>query len=225
MLAVFLVCTLPLKAQDVKVIPVRPSRIKPLHASVGVYAAGSRICHESLTTANNTRYNYQPTYGKYVDAGVTAELCRNRGIFQYIGSVGYKYNVYNYSKSMIGDSGVDSHWISTDLKAEVSYVGLGVQSDIHLFSKVRNNDYFSYNGLYPETFNSATLCWYLSGQLRFTRLKLEARVGSYIIPHLNPNKIAYYNLTDTTVNNLYFECRLSYRIFTTGRVRSIQSLF
>lgn len=139
------------------------------------------------------------------------------------GYFGYKYEVYGYNKGFSDNSGVYSHWLSADMNVSYANFGAGIRSDIFLTSKIKNNDHFTYEGLYSECFNPITLCFYGSLNLRFTNFKLEARLGSYLIPQFNPDKISYYNLKATHVEGLYFELKLHYRIFTTGKVHKAPS--
>ena len=211
------ISSLQLKAQSPSIEDLKTTRIKPLITNVFVYGTGGRETHENLWTAvNSSLTNGKDTYGKYSDIGAGVEIYKENGWFQFNGSLGYKYLNYGYDKKFISDSGIDSHWLSTDLKAEVYYGGVGIKSDIFLHSRTRSTNNFDHNGIYPSCFNPMTLCWFFAMQAQFTRLKVEARCGTYIIPHINPSKIAYYNLSTTYVEGWYFEVKLSLRIFTTG---------
>ena len=214
-----------LNAQQLEIISVRQSIIKPVLTNIFFYVSGSRENQSSLRTSSNNVFNKKDTYSKYIDFGTGIELYREPSIFQFFSSVGYKYESLSYDKSLFISEGVDSHWLSTDIKAEVSYLGVGIKSDFFINSKVRNSDNFSYNGIYSDCFNKVSVCGYIAAQIRFTRLKFEVRVGSYIIPHINPDKIAYYNLTKTYVNGMYLDFRINYRIFTTGNPRNSPYIF
>ena len=212
-------------AQELKINPIKQSRINPIITNVYLYAAGGREHHSNLWTSNNTVYSNNHVYGKYVDMGAGVEIYKEKGLLQYCGTLGYKYQSYSYDKKLLDGYGVDTHWLSADIKAEILYVGTGFKTDFFLDAKIKNDDKFTYNGIYPECFNDISLCWYFALHLRFTRLKLEARIGTYIIPHLNANKITYHNMSKTHVDGLYFEFRLNYRIFTTGRPHNAPSVF
>ncbi len=213
-----------LHAQEV-VRPMTETQIKPILTNVFVYAAGSRVEHGNMWTANNTVFDKKYLYGKYMDLGAGVELYRAGGFLQYNGSLGYKYQFYDYNKGLFGAAGVDSHWLSADVKVESMYFGAGIKSDVYLGSKIKNRDNFSFNGIYPDSFNPMSLCWYAALHFRFTRLKFEARLGSYIVPPLSPQKISYYNITKTHIEALYFEMRLSCRIFTSGEPLHAPSMF
>lgn len=208
--------TLQLHAQSPEVAELKTTQIKPMITNIFVYGAGGREEHGNLWTAANSSGINKYTYGKYSDIGAGVEIYRDSGWLQVSGSLGYKYQNYGYDKKFISDSGIDSHWLSTEIKAEVSYLGTGLKSDIFLHSNTRSTNNFDHNGIYPDCFNHMTLCWFFAMQVQFTRLKVEARWGTYIVPHINPSKIAYYNLSTTHIDGWYFEVKLSFRIFTTG---------
>lgn len=208
--------TLQLHAQESDVAELKMTQTKPMITNVFVYGAGGREEHGNWWTAANSLYNGKDIYGKYSDIGAGVEIYRGKGWLQVSGSLGYKYQNYGYDKKFISDSGIDSHWLSTEIKAEVSYLGTGFKSDIFLHSNTRSTNNFDHNGIYPDCFNPMTLCWFIAMQAQFTRLKVEGRCGTYIVPHINPSKIAYYNLSNTNVDGLYLEVKLSFRIFTTG---------
>ena len=210
-----LISNMSLNAQELEVKPLVQSHVSPLLTNVYLYAAGSRMQHGTLRTANHTLYDKRDVYSKCIEVGATAEMYKRW--LHYLGSLGYINELYSYGKGFMEGSGVRSHWISSDVGVFVGYLGAGVKSDIFMGSRVTNENKFSYKGINPSCFNRVSLCWYSSLAIAYTRLRAEARIGSYIVPHLNPQKIAYYNLTKTYVEGSYFEVRLSYRIFTSGR--------
>ena len=190
-----------------------------------VYAAGGTSKNGNLWTATNY-INDKDVYGTFVDLGLKAEFYKQKLNGIRLGtSFGYKYQVYAYDKSLSGNSGVYSHWLTADLDFCLSYFNAGFKSDIFLSSKIKNNDHFSYEGLYSDCFNHISFCYYVGLNVRFTRLKLEARIGSYLVPQFSPEKISYHNMTKTHVDGSYFEIRVYYRIFTTGKVHSSPYMF
>ena len=206
-------------AQQEMVHQLRSSTKKLLQTDVFAYAGGGMINNGNLWLANNnTNAADKDLHGTYLDAGLQTEFfLSGRESLRLNTALGYKHEVYAYDKRL-GSTGVHTHWLSADLNMTLSYFGAGIRSDIFLNSTIKNNDHFSYEGLYGKCFNPASLCYYASFNIRFTRMKLEARLGSYIKPQLNPDKIAYYNLHKSYVEGLYFEARLQYRLFTTGKV-------
>ncbi len=214
-----------LSAQESVVTPLSQSTLNPLQADIFVYAAGGTSKNGNLWTATNY-INDKDVYGTFVDLGLKAELYKQKLNGIRLGtSFGYKYQVYAYDKSLSGNSGVYSHWLTADLDFCLSYFNAGFKSDIFLSSKIKNNDHFSYEGLYSDCFNHISFCYYVGLNVRFTRLKLEARIGSYLVPQFSPEKISYHNMTKTHVDGSYFEIRVYYRIFTTGKVHSSPYMF
>ena len=214
-----------LSAQESVVTPLSQSTLNPIQADIFVYAAGGTSKNGNLWTATNY-INDKDVYGTFVDLGLKAELYKQKLNGIRLGtSFGYKYQVYAYDKSLSGNSGVYSHWLTADLDFCLSYFNAGFKSDIFLSSKIKNNDHFSYEGLYSDCFNHISFCYYVGLNVRFTRLKLEARIGSYLVPQFSPEKISYHNMTKTHVDGSFFEIRVYYRIFTTGKVHSSPYMF
>lgn len=214
-------------AQENNVRPLSQTVLNPLQAEVFIYASGGTSKNGNLWTAtNNIRNKDMDVYGTYFDAGLEAELFMQKlNAIRLGASLGYKYEVYAYNKSLSNNSGVYSHWFTADLDFNISYFNAGIKSDIFLSSKIKNNDHFSYEGLYSDCFNRMSLCYYVGANIRFSRLKLEARLGSYLKPQFSPEKISYHNMNKTYVDGFYFEIRVYYRIFTTGKVHSAPYLF
>jgi hypothetical protein len=216
-----------LSAQEKVVPPLSQTVLNPLQTDLFVSVSGGTIKNGNLWTAtNNTRNKDKDVYGTFLDLGLNAEFYKQKldGIRLGI-SLGYKYEVYAYDKSLSGNSGVYSNWLTADLDICFSYLNAGIKSDIFLSSKIKNNDHYSYEGLYSDCFNRMSFCYYVGANIRFTRLKLEARIGSYLKPQFSPEKISYHNMEKTHVNGDYFEIRAYYRIFTTGKVHNSPYLF
>lgn len=212
-------------AQDSIVNPLSKSEKKTIHTDVLLYVAGSRNRHGNMWTASNTIYMDNNIYGKYLDIGAEFDFCRDNGTLKFCGLLGYRVETFSFDKRFFANTGIDSHFISADIKAEYLFFGAGLKSDIFLLSRAKDQGDLSYLGYNSNCFNRLSLCAYFSFIIPFSRLKLEVRVGSYVVPHLNPNKISYVNLTKSHVDGLYFEFRLSYKIFTTGNVHRGQHFF
>lgn len=140
-------------------------------------------------------------------------------------SLSYKNNHFSYQKGFFQSSGIQSHWLTADLNLSVWYMNVGVASDIFLSSKTTSPDHYSYVGIYSDCFNRASLYSYLGFNIRFTRFQIEGRMCFSHIPQLNPDKISQANLVSTTVDGLFYNIGISYRLFTTGKVHSAPSLF
>lgn len=219
-----LIFTLRMSAQDNVVKTLLPMKLNPLQMEVFAYVGGSTqngyLSHSFLRTANNNvSGDYRDLYGTYLDVGLGGELYKSQ--FDNIRirtTIGYKREKYAYNKNLSDNSGVYSNWFSADVSAIAGYLGVGLKSNIFMGSKIKNKDNFTYEGLYSDCFNKMALCGYICTSFRFTRFRMEARVGNFLKPQFSPKKISYYNMTKTSVDGFYFEVRAYYRIFTTGRI-------
>lgn len=220
-----LVIALNVSAQENVVKMLSPMKLNPLQMELFAYAGGGSMRNANLWTANN-HVNSRDMYGTYLDMGLGGEFYKSR--FDYIrirNTIGYKREKYVYSKTLSDNSGIYTDWLSIDVSAIIGFLGIGLKSNIFMGSNIKNKDNFTYEGLYSECFNKAAFCWYLSWSLRFTRFKMEARVGTFLKPQFSPEKISYHNMTKTYVKSHYFEVRVYYRIFTTGRFFDAPSFF
>jgi len=209
-----------LMAQDGHVEPIRQTRLSAVQTDLSAYMSGGFSKCANLWTANNFAMSDKKLQTTFLDVGAAVEVYNTK--FKWVrfnGSLGYKYQVYSYK--MGTNSGVYTHWLTLDANTtfKIFYMGFaaGVKSDIYLNSRIKNNDHFTYEGLYGGCFNDATFCCYGGFFLQYTRFKAEVRCGGYIVPQLNPQRISYYNMNKTYVDGLYFEVRVLYRIFTTGK--------
>lgn len=216
-----LIFTLRLPAQENVVKTLLPMNLNPLQMEVFTYVGGSTqngyLSSSYLHTANSG--GYRDLYGTYLDVGIGGELYKSQfDLIRIRATIGYKREKYAYNKSLSDNSGVYSDWLSTEVSAIAAYVGVGFKSNIFMGSKIKNKDNFTYEGLYSDCFNKMALCGYICTSFRFTRFRMEARVGNFLKPQFSPKKISYYNMTKTSVDGFYFEVRAYYRIFTTGRI-------
>lgn len=192
------------------------TKLRPVLFDVWIYGAGSYKTHSNLWTANNRSSMSEHLYDSFADIGVEADIYKNP-LLRLNASAGYKYERYAYDSGLSSSEGVYSHWLSTGLGMSWWYLNAGLLSDIYLGSRIKNNDNFSYEGLYSECFNRASFGYYVGANMSFNRIRVEARIGSYLKPQLNPDKIAQYNLHKTHVNGLYWEVKVAYRLFTSGK--------
>ena len=188
---------------------------RPVLFDVWLYGAASYKSHANLWTANNAGTSRR-LYDTFADMGVEGEIYKNP-LLRLNTSLGYKYERYAYDSGFSSNEGVYSHWLSASVGLNYWFFCSGLLTDIYLGSHIKNKDHFSYEGLYGDCFNRASLGYYFGGNLAFTRLKIEARIGGYLKPQLNPNRIAHYNLHNSSVSGLYWEVKLSYRLFTSGK--------
>lgn len=195
--------------------PLAATTLRPVLCDVYLFGSGSYSSHKNLWTANNG-FSAKRTYATFINAGVETEVYRNTN-WRLVGVLGYKYQRYAYDAGLASSEGVFSHWLTADVNLNWTYFCAGMLTDVYLDSYTKNPDHLSYEGLNSRCFNKASLAWYVGASLRFTRMKAEARIGSYIKTQLNPYKIAYYNLHKSEVDRLFWEVRLSYRLFTSGK--------
>ena len=199
------------------------SKLRPVLCDVYLFGAGSYNSHPNLWTANNGSGGNN-VYETFLNAGLEAEVYRTPTL-RFGGALGYKYQRYAYDAGLSGSEGVYSHWLTADLNVNYLFMCAGLLSDIYLNSYTKNNDHFSYEGLHGDCFNKASMACYFGFNTRFTRIKAEARIGFYVKPQLNPDKIAHYNLHKSDVRGLYWELKLSYRLFTSGKHYQGDGLF
>jgi len=218
------IITLNLCAQDVQVLPLSKTILPTTITEIFAYASGGFSKNSSLGTANNNlKTQKNDIWGTYFDIGSAFSFYNTkREWFRFNASLGYKYQVYSDKNLFSSSAGVYTHWMTFDVSPTFGWLGLGLsiglKTDIFLKSIIKNTDHFSYEGLYSDCFNKASLCYYMGYSFQFRAFKIEGRIGTYFIPQINPQKTAYYNLTNAKTSGFYFELRLFYRIFTTGKI-------
>lgn len=214
-------------SNQVVVNDIEHSQNSPYFFDVFTYAATGSIKHANLWTATqNSSTKSRDIHGKFFDIGMTGELYFTKGESistwaswkpRIKASVGYKYERYAHDNGFFGNSGIHTHWLTSDLNLSASLLCTGIKSDIFLASHSKNKFSGEYAGFNKECFNPMSLCWYFGFCVRFSFLSLELRMGSYITPQIDPNAIAYYNLGKTHVDAKYWEARASFLLFTTKR--------
>ena len=221
-MAVLLSAAIQLPAQDVSVQTLKAATPPLLQTSVYLYAGGGFMTDKSLRVAGSESMQQGALSCKYADAGAMLALFTSNVPYLHINTyAGYKYQTHNFTRQTAADAGIDAHWISLDIGPEfgsaVAGVGVGVKADVLLRSHVRNSSRFVYEGIYDDCFNKLALSGYYALHYEFYRFRLEYRMGMYFIPHIDPQRVAYYNHTQTAAGGLYFEFRAYYRLFTTGK--------
>lgn len=215
-------------AQDTTfVIPsLYSTQLKHNTFEVYLYGAASYQGRANLWTAINNGLHRKDGEEWYIDVGATLETSwSNVNGLHLCSSVGYKRVKYNYVDEVIWNNGVVSDWLSLEVNCDYYIFCVGVKSDVLLNSTMTNHNEFSYVGFYPNSFNKITFCPFAGMQFRFTKFKIEGRMGYYVAPYLNIKKIALHNFYTTHYDGLYWEVRLSARIFTSGTKIMSRSLF
>lgn len=214
-------------AQSEIVNPLSENTLNPIQADVFIYGSGASHKYGSLSTAvNNYSNNNYGIYGTHFDIGIKTELYKQKLPSLRLGaSLGYKYNVYAYDRNIFNKYGVHSHWLSPCIDFSYSYFSIGFKTDIYLYSHIENSDNHSYEGLYNDCFNRMSFIYYVGFNIRFTQFKIEAKIGGFFKPQLNPQRLSYHSMNKTYLDGSYFEMGLYYRIFTTSKVHNSPSLF
>lgn len=210
------VSTVDLMSQEIQ--PMEISYKYKSLTDIWLYAAGNRMEYNySVRTANNGYWNADEMYTDLMEIGINADLytLKLRNLILR-GGVGYKDQRYYYLRHQNTNYGVDTHWLTLDLSIIFSYLQAGLKSEILMNSKIKNNDNFTYEGLYKECFSPITCAWYIGGVLKFAKFEISMRMGGYINSQINPNKMSYYNMVNSYIDSLFFEYRFSFRIFTSG---------
>ncbi|MBO4906582.1 MAG: hypothetical protein J5486_06055 [Bacteroidaceae bacterium] len=205
------------KAQNVE--SIQSSKLHPMMFDIYAYASGSYMTLSNLWTASTDIMNDEDMYATYVNLGVEAEAYKYSNL-RLGASLGYKYERYAYNIGFSQNEGIFTHWLTPSINVAYVMSGLsyraGLFSDIYLGSSRKTNNDLSYEGLNSNCFNRTTLAWFFSMAYQFNRIRVEGRIGSYITPQLNPDKIAYYNLHKTYVKTMFIEAKLAWRLYTTG---------
>jgi hypothetical protein len=222
------VCT-PAQAQNESnvVQPIQESSLWPLNFGFGVFLEGGGVdCGTFWKNLSTTTTGVEPIhdkgnrmYGTHLKIGAetTATMWNKVNI---TASLGYKYANHAYGWDPLSSDGITSHWLSTDLNFNWTFIHLGMVSDIFLDSQTSRAKNYHYEGLNRDCFNRVSLAMYGGIQMTFSKFKVQLRYSFWpIIPHLNPNKLAYYNMERVNkIKNDELSIRLSYSLFTTKRV-------
>ena len=128
----------------------------------------------------------------------------------------YKYDKLAYKYDKFKPYGVQLHSLSMDMSLGFLSARLGMNADFLLKTVLKNNRGLDYVDFRADCFNKMTLRGYIGifGALPF--VEMELRIGTYLIPLINPDIYAYYNMDGISFDGLYFEVRLAFRLFSSG---------
>lgn len=152
-------------------------------------------------------------FGMTSKSALKTEFMKQVANLHYKFGIGYKRDRLSYSQDGQQYSGVYSNWLSLDAQVAYLVFTAGFKSDIFLNHNIKNTSTYSYEGMYRDCFNPVTFYPYVGMFIGVLFLEFEARMGVGFPSHLNPDKIAYHNPYYSSVNVLYWETRLSIRIF------------
>ena len=205
-----------LKAQNKAVIsPLQKTSLRRFQYDIYVQASGGSHQAMFLPILNNLYNMSMYSYSTHGSLGVSGYI----NFKSYLGAnlgINYTHERIGQNKGLFSNNGVYAGWINADISLSLFCISAGMCFDYFLGSHVVNKDSFSYEGINEHCFHRLSYCTYISFCSIFRRFKMELRTGTYLKPHLNPDKIAYYNTISSIVFADYFEFRVSYRIFTSG---------
>lgn len=181
-----------------------------------VFGGSSYMKQEKLWTANNTSRKLPMWYAHF---GIGGDITITGTCKSGLGTnIGYKYSHYAYSDETKLSNRIDAHWLTHDFYIKYWLFQFGVQSNFFINSKIHNNDFFSYEGIYPDCFNPVALCVYGGIQINVNTIKLKINTGYYAISYLNYERISYYNFCNTyRPANWFYEFQITYDIYTTKK--------
>lgn len=201
----------------VQVAPLKESSTNPLFLNVWAYVSGNggKVGSTSQALYHTTVTNTHVLNGYSFETGILLELTKKKTLFHipFVIGLGYKFERFAYSLDNNINSGVYSHWLTAKLEYNSLFL-VGLKTDILLTSKNKNEASFNYEGLYQDCLNKATFCWYVGLSLPLVVVNVTGRIGSYVVPLYNPQKIAYYNMSNSHMNGLFWEVELAYKLFS-----------
>ena len=194
----------------------------------GLFEIGS-YNNLNMIQHSNSSYYSQYSFFSAFNAGLSLSYLPwgNPG-FGLIADIGYEKGKYSSDRKLEFSSGSISDWLTIDIAPTMFASTLdggfpmnffvGLKTKYFLHSKSLPTEDLSFSGLPSGCFNKVSLCWFLGTEFDMQIAKLNVRLGSYIVPMINPNKLAYYKAPDSKhdikVNGFYFEVGLRMRLFT-----------
>lgn len=216
----------PIEAHELYIDSICSTQLFTNQTLICVYAEGGYYSNGILFTATNNRFNRKNIDDNSLEStlwggGIATEIYNTKCKWLRIAwAIGYKYQKYYYTGDTLANAGIHNHLLTATLKTkfmfyEGMYVLSGLFMDGLLKTAISNDDNYTYVGFNKDCFNKLSLGCYVGGAFAFPDFELEILLGIYIIPQLNPNKIAYYNQIPTTVNACFLDVRVSIPIYTT----------
>lgn len=130
--------------------------------------------------------------------------------------IGYRVELFSFRTGNEKWQGLIHHCMSWELSARYFLLTAGMSANALIKSGSRNANDAKYAGLQDVCFNRFTLRWFVGIYLPVSFFDIELRWGTYLIPQLNPDKFAYYNMSKVRWSVDYWELRMAFRLFTTG---------
>ncbi|MBP5548836.1 MAG: hypothetical protein J6X58_08115 [Bacteroidales bacterium] len=186
------------------------------------YFGGGRFQAEDLniygSATNNgfTDKEEMPYYITILDIGL-AKAEYNDKIMQLTYCLGYKYYNIALKQDLGTGMGVNTHWLSLEVNFDM-FFNIGLRADFLLFCNTRTSNSWSYESIHKGCFNESSYGIYFGMKFFLPNIIIEPRFGSSFKPMINIDKYHYYNGTKYAKYEIYFELRMSVRLFTTGKI-------
>ena len=201
----------------IMVQPLEKSSTSPYNFDIYAYC---RMSWQGSKISTGTNYQFNPKQRKMnqqtFNVGVEFDLYRNIR-HHFLAGIGYSYTHLAFINSPFTSTGVHIHWLNIDAKYLFLHYEAGVESGWFLGGSEKSHKSSDVTGITPNCYNRLYLKPYLGVSYSFQKVKLEARLGCFVIPKLDANRVAYNNLLNTEINLLCFEVGVAYRIFTTRK--------
>lgn len=207
---------------NVIIEPLRYSTINKWSTDVFIFGMGGSLDLGNFFTAINggllsgvTDYDF---FNTVVDFGITSSFYRNN-LLRYNVSIDYMFSRHAINRGL-GKSGSLSHWLCLDLGVGTQlgyglFINGGLKGNVFLHGTQNPSGTFHYEGINNNCYNKFTSNWYIGASYLFKFIKLEIKFGTYMVPLINPNKLAYYNLTTSHIDGIFLEFGAAVMIFST----------
>lgn len=198
--------------------PQRETRLHPLNIEIGIFAGGG-----STNNGKPWESSYSSTPMKHADERLwtTDVSLGTEGTFSWYRlwsltcGMGYQYCHHAFDWGFFGQGGMQSHWLTTDIRMNCVNYFIGMQNDILLSNHVSNaSDMFS-----GDCLNKHCMSIYVGVEFALaTKLKLQGRFGYQLKRQMDADRLAYYSMQRSKVKGEFVELRLCYSLFTTKNV-------
>lgn len=157
-----------------------------------------------------------------IHLGLSAEF-RKWDLMGISADVGYEKDKYAANKNLDFRSGAVSDWLTANCGIscriyDLFILSAGFKSKTFLNNKSYYSTGYDYLSIKPDCFNKMSVGWFVGFGANIHYVMLNFRLGTYIVPMLNPDKLAYYYLPTSShqisVSNFYMEVGVKIRIFT-----------
>lgn len=137
--------------------------------------------------------------------------------------LGYQYMPYAFAGQLISNP-INTHWVNVDLNQQFLlksgvFLVYGIQSSIRVKRELNFPLADQYAGISNDCFNNVTVALYAGYVIPIQpNFILQLRMGGYILSPIN-DIVMMRNMSESQAKSdkIFFEARLVYRIFTTGK--------